>query len=166
MNYIFPFGSELKKVEQQNKSPKEVFVLGVYASAVHARWIDHDDKIKVLALAAASEPSIFWRGNKEKVVEIINEIKIPYELGKLEPAEPRFNGISGRLLDKDYLDPLGYSRKQAWQTFKRPLVSQRCIVIADAFIEWSSSTKQPYLIYMRNRERPFGMEGLYDIWIL
>jgi putative SOS response-associated peptidase YedK len=49
--------------------------------------------------------------------------------------------------------------------FKRPLVRQRCIVIADAFIEWSSITKQPYLIYLRGRERPFGMAGLYDIWI-
>jgi putative SOS response-associated peptidase YedK len=49
--------------------------------------------------------------------------------------------------------------------FKRPLFSQRCIVIADAFIEWSTTTKQPYLIYLRGHERPFGMTGLYDVWI-
>ncbi len=49
--------------------------------------------------------------------------------------------------------------------YKRPLVNQRCIVIADAFIEWSSKTKQPYLIYLRNRDRPFGMAGLYDIGV-
>jgi putative SOS response-associated peptidase YedK len=49
--------------------------------------------------------------------------------------------------------------------FKRPLVSQRCIVIADAFVEWSATTGQPYLTYLRNRERPFGIAGLYDIWI-
>jgi putative SOS response-associated peptidase YedK len=48
--------------------------------------------------------------------------------------------------------------------FKRPVVLQRCVVIADAYIEWSTVTKQPYLVYLRNHERPFGMAGLYDIW--
>lgn len=49
--------------------------------------------------------------------------------------------------------------------FKRPLINQRCIVIADAFLEWSSTSRQPYLVYLRNKERPFGMAGLYDIWV-
>jgi putative SOS response-associated peptidase YedK len=49
--------------------------------------------------------------------------------------------------------------------FKRPLVTQRCIVIADAFIAWSAATKQPFLVYLRNHERPFGLAGLYDMWI-
>lgn len=35
--FYFPFGQQLKKVEQKDKTPKEAFVLGVYASAVHAR---------------------------------------------------------------------------------------------------------------------------------
>ena len=38
--YFFPFGQELKEVEQKDRAPKEAFVLGVYASAVHARWLD------------------------------------------------------------------------------------------------------------------------------
>ena len=45
--------------------------------------------------------------------------------------------------------------------FKRPLVSQRCVVIADAFIEWSAQTKQPYLVYLRDKARPFGMAGCF-----
>jgi putative SOS response-associated peptidase YedK len=49
--------------------------------------------------------------------------------------------------------------------FKKPLISQRCTVIADAFIEWSSITKQPFLVYLRGHERPFGIAGLYDAWI-
>jgi putative SOS response-associated peptidase YedK len=49
--------------------------------------------------------------------------------------------------------------------FKRPLVSQRCIVVADAFIEWSAATGHPYLIFIRNHERPFGLAGVYDIWV-
>ena len=38
-DYYFPFGMPLKKVEQKDNSPKQVFVLGVFASAVHAKWI-------------------------------------------------------------------------------------------------------------------------------
>ena len=49
-NYYFPFGEKLTKVQQSETTPnKEVFVLGVYASAVHAKWLDKDGKIKVQA---------------------------------------------------------------------------------------------------------------------
>ena len=39
--YNYPFGEELKPVIQQDRTPKMVFVLGVYASAVHAKWKRH-----------------------------------------------------------------------------------------------------------------------------
>jgi putative SOS response-associated peptidase YedK len=48
--------------------------------------------------------------------------------------------------------------------FKRPVVLQRCVVIADAYIEWSNTTHQSYLIYLQKHQRPFGMAGLHDIW--
>ena len=49
---------------------------------------------------------------------------------------------------------------------QKPLFFRRCLVIADAFIEWSiAATHQPYLIFLRNHERPFTMAGLYEIWI-
>lgn len=47
--------------------------------------------------------------------------------------------------------------------YKRLLFSQRCIVVADAFIEWSA--QKPYLVYLRNKDSPFGMAGLFDVWI-
>lgn len=112
MNSTFPFGSLLQKVGQQDKSPKKVFVLGVYASAVHAKWIGPDGKIKVNALAIASEPYIFWKGDNAQ--EIINKIQVPAEIGKLIPADKRFNGPSGNALDELFLKPLGYPRKDAW----------------------------------------------------
>lgn len=113
-NYYFPFGQKLTKVQQKDNAPdKEVFVLGVYASAVHAKWLDKDGKIKVQALAVASEPEIFWRGLDAK--EQIEKIKtIPNELGSLEPANKNLNGPSGVALDDLFLKPLGYSRQQAW----------------------------------------------------
>lgn len=49
--------------------------------------------------------------------------------------------------------------------FQKPLFYRRCLVVADAFIEWSINGNQhPYLIYLRKHERPFTMAGLYDIW--
>lgn len=111
--YCFPFGQELKKVEQKDKTPKKVFVLGVYASAVHARWIDNNGKQIVAALAVASEPEIFWKGEHAK--EIIQNIPIPEEAGKLElPKNKNMNGPSGNTLDNLFLKPLDYSRSDVW----------------------------------------------------
>ena len=38
MTCFFPFGETVKRLVQEDRTPKKVFVLGVYASAVHARW--------------------------------------------------------------------------------------------------------------------------------
>lgn len=113
--YNFPFGSPLLKVQQTEKTPKKAFVLGVYASAVHAKWIDKNGKQKVTALAVASEPCIFWNG--EDAAKIIALIEIPEELGKLEiPTNKDFNGPSGRALDKLYLEPLGLKRRVVYKS--------------------------------------------------
>ena len=115
MKYYYPFGEELKPVVQQDRTPKKVFVLGVYASAVHACWKKPGQKRPVCtALAVASEPRIFWDGNPEETKEIISRIQIPKELGMLEPADSRFNGPSAKVLDEHILAPLGFTRKDAW----------------------------------------------------
>ena len=111
MAYLFPFGQELHPLVQQDRSPKKVFVLGVYASAVHAKW-KKDGQIICQALAVASEPCIFWNGKDAK--EIIDKIAIPAELGYLEPAGKQLNGPSAKVLDDNILAPLGYDRKSAW----------------------------------------------------
>ena len=108
----FPFGQPVREVKQADRSPKRVFVLGVYASAVHARWIGTDDKTKVKALAVASEPYIFWRGDNAS--EIIEQITIPPTLGKLEAADKQYNGPSGIALDESILEPLGINRDDTW----------------------------------------------------
>jgi hypothetical protein len=87
-------------------------VLGVYASAVHARWLGRDGKERVKALAVASEPTIFWDGSGAS--ELIRNIALPAAAGRLEAAEPKFNGPSGRSLDEDFLAPLRVGRSDAW----------------------------------------------------
>ena len=108
----FPFGQQVHRVEQQDRTQKRVFVLGVYASAVHAQWISKENKTKVKAFAVASEPYIFWRGDQAD--EIIERIDIPEPLGKLIPANQQYNGPSGIALDELILEPLGFTRAEAW----------------------------------------------------
>jgi uracil-DNA glycosylase len=109
---IFPFGEPVRKVEQVDRSPKKVFVLGVYASAVHARWIGADGGTLVRALAVASEPSIFWRG--EGAEELISQVIIPSQIGRLVPASAQFTGPSGIALDEKILHPLKVTRAESW----------------------------------------------------
>ena len=108
----FPFGQPVRRVIQADRTPKRVFVLGVYASAVHARWCDAQGKQIVKALGVASEPYIFWRG--EGVEDILAAIDVPEEAGRLEPAARSLNGPSGRSIDEDFLQPLGLTRADAW----------------------------------------------------
>ena len=109
---IFPFGKPLRPVIQEDRSPKKVFILGVYASAVHARWIGPAGKTKIMALAVASEPYIFWRGDDAQ--EIIDSIYIPEEAGKLVAAPSNLNGPSGNTLDQAFIEPLGLTRDDCW----------------------------------------------------
>lgn len=111
-NWQFPFGQPVKKVVQNDRTPKQVFVLGVYASAVHAKWIGADGKNVVAALAVASEPYIFWKGDHAE--DIIENIPIPSEIGNLLPANQQFNGPSGIALDELILEPLGLNREKSW----------------------------------------------------
>lgn len=108
----FPFGQPVQEVVQKDRTQKGVFVLGVYASAVHARWINVNGKTVVNSLAVASEPYIFWRG--ENADSIIQKIVIPKNLGVLIPAKQEFNGPSGMALDNLILNPLGLDRQLVW----------------------------------------------------
>ncbi len=108
----FPFGQPVLPVRQVDCKPKRVFVLGVYASAVHARWVGPDGESRIAAVGVASEPEIFWRGND--VVTILGQISVPPEAGHLVPAGASLNGPSGRALDDHFLAPLGISRGDAW----------------------------------------------------
>lgn len=89
----FPFGAAVHRIEQLDRTPRTVFVLGVYSSAVHARWLDERGRTAVNALAVASEPCIFWPG-EDGMAEIIARIPVPPEAGCLEPAAPMYNGPS------------------------------------------------------------------------
>lgn len=60
---------------------------------------------------------------------------------------PTFRGAAGIILKK---------------AFRKPIRSQRCIIIASAFIEGPS---KPYLFYLRNYQNPFAIAGIWDTWL-
>jgi putative SOS response-associated peptidase YedK len=49
-------------------------------------------------------------------------------------------------------------------SFRRPFVSQRCLIVADGFYEWRKSNhkRDPFFFYLKRR--PFGFAGIYDVW--
>ncbi len=65
---------------------------------------------------------------------------------------PTFRGATGIILKK---------------AFRKPIRSQRCIVIASAFIEGPAALglSKPYLIYLRNHQNPFAIAGIWDTWL-
>lgn len=109
---VFPFGRPIESVTQADRGPKRLFVLGAYASAVSARWVGDDGSTLINAVAVASEPEPFWRG--EGVDEIVAGIPVPPGAGTLVPAGDNLNGPTGSALDELFIEPLGFRREHAW----------------------------------------------------
>ncbi len=47
--------------------------------------------------------------------------------------------------------------------FRKPILSQRCLVMADAWYG-KSGTNKPWLFYLQKKNRPLAMAGIYDHW--
>jgi len=155
MSQRFPFGQTVKPVKQTDRTPKKIFVLGVYASAVHARWLDPKGKTLVNALAVASEPYIFWRG--DGVDKILAKIKVPPEVGKLVPAMKSLNGPSGIALDEHFLKPLGFDRDDAWLCDLVPntlLNSSQKAALDRCYAKWVKKDVLPP-VTLEEAKRPF-----------
>ena len=106
--YQFPFGRSHGPTPPQTPiGEADLFVVGVYPSALHAAWFAPGGRRLCQALAVDIEPWSFWDG--ADAAQRVQEIAagVPPEAGKLEPADPRWNGPSGRTLREMYLKPLG-----------------------------------------------------------
>lgn len=75
----------------------------------------------------------------------------------------RSEGDHNKENDPGYTGARGIITKPS---FRKAIRSQRCLVIADAFIEGPEKEKlnKPYCVYLRNKERPFAMAGIWDEW--
>lgn len=106
-------------------------------------------------------------GDQTYVITIPNSVQvIRYGLTPNLATEPIIIATARAEGDKNKTDNPGYSGSKAiflQPEFKKAIFSQRCIVVADAYYEWSDN-EQPYLVYLRNKNRPMGFAGIYDIW--
>lgn len=75
----------------------------------------------------------------------------------------RAEGDRNKDNDPNYNGGFGILQKPFYKTSIR---QRRCLIIADAFIEGPAKEKlkKPYLIYPRNKQRPFAMAGVWDEW--
>lgn len=75
----------------------------------------------------------------------------------------RSEGDSNKENDPNYTGGKGIITKPS---FRKPIRSQRCLVIADAFIEGSTDEglDKPFVVYLRNQRRPFSLAGIWDNW--
>ena len=108
----FPFGAPAPVVRQQALEGARAFVLGVHAGAVVAKWIDALGTLRSVAIAVASEPHLYWRGDDE--AQVIAAVRPPAIAGRLHPPGFDLNGQVGRALDQHFLRPLGLTRATAW----------------------------------------------------
>ena len=75
----------------------------------------------------------------------------------------RSEGDHNKENDPNYKGAMGIISKPAFRSLIR---KKRCLVIADAFIEGSKKEKlnKPFIIYKKNKERPFALAGIWDNW--
>ncbi len=75
----------------------------------------------------------------------------------------RSEGDFNKSNDPTYAGAKGILQKPS---FRKPIRSQRCLVIADAFIEGSKEKRlnEPYLIYPRDPKSQFSLAGIWDEW--
>lgn len=103
----FPFGRPATdRPPRVPAGDADLFLLGVYPSALHVRWQRPDGVVQVQALAVDDEPEVFWDGADaaERVLRWSDEVGWRREWGRVSSAG---NGTSGRAVIEDVLRPLG-----------------------------------------------------------
>ena len=75
----------------------------------------------------------------------------------------RTEGDHNKSNDPGYTGTKGIISKPA---FRKAIRSQRCLVLADAFIEGTTQEKlsKPFMVYLREKVRPFAFAGIWDEW--
>ena len=125
--FIFPFGQpSTRRPSRRPSGHASLFVLGVYPSALHVRWVPPQwaqDELgvgPVGALAVDDEPTVLWDGaDAEARVERWREaVGFRQGDGRAEfgHVAPAGNGTSGRSVSRRILAPLDATAKDTWFT--------------------------------------------------
>lgn len=123
----FPFGQPATaRPPRRSSGPADLFVLGVYPSALHVAWnppawaVDRLGVSRVAALAVDDEPTVFWDGADadDRVDRWMQACGFltgdqPGQWGRVRPAG---NGTSGRSVLDGVLTPLDVGAEACWFT--------------------------------------------------
>ena len=118
----FPFGrAVLECPPRRPDGPAQVFILGVYPSALHVRWdgpLVDGRWAKVSALAVDNEPVCFWDGRDAAQRIDAWKAEVGFRDGGSwgTVALASTNGSSGKLITSGVLEPLGIESGAAWMT--------------------------------------------------
>lgn len=76
----------------------------------------------------------------------------------------RSEGDSNKSNDINYTGSKAIISKPS---FRVPIRTQRCLIVADAFYEGPEKERlsKPYLVFMRDKKRPFAFAGIWDEWV-
>ncbi len=87
-----------------------------------------------------------------------------YKKKKTYIINARSEGDSNKENNRVYHGKMGIIQKPF---FGNAIRNKRCLVIADCFIEGSEHEKlnKPYVVYLKNKKRPFAFAGIWDEWI-
>lgn len=82
---------------------------------------------------------------------------------KMYVINARSEGDHNKHNDSKYRGAKGILQKPM---FRHAIRSQRCLVLADGFVEGPKEERlnKPYLIYRKDKKRPFAMAGIWDEW--
>lgn len=76
----------------------------------------------------------------------------------------RAEGDHNKSNDPNYTGAMGIISKPS---FRKPIRSRRCLVIADCFIEGTTKEKldKPFVVHLNKGARPFAFAGIWDEWV-
>ena len=125
----FPFGqSSTARPPRKPDGPAELFVLGVYPSALHVGWTPPawaagKPGIRAIgALAVDNEPVVFWDGDDPSADVLVDQWRTAVNFvsgdhaGAWGHVKAQGNGTSGRGVVERVLEPLGVEPSTTWFT--------------------------------------------------
>jgi len=141
----------------------------ILASAIEK--IKNSFNIQALNLIAWESPIVVHPGSQSLIITQQNPTELTLSDFGMTPSWVRqpMNLVNARAEgDKNPNNNPDFKGSKAIflkPSYRKLLFHQRCIVIADAFIAWSSGVlPQPHLFFLKEHRHPIGIAGLYDIW--
>lgn len=158
--FTFPFGQPSRPRPPRRPSAEaNLFVLGVYPSALHVRWTPPEWAVQELgirtvgALAVDDEPTVFWDGSDAH--HLIEEWRSRVRFiegdddGAWGHVQAAGNGTSGRSVFQGVLRPLGVDPEDTWFTD----------IVDRFFVKTGTERRQQQADAITNQYAPFASKA-------